>query len=306
MRTRTVKAVECLSFALLVCAWAQPAPAAEALVVRSSSLKAYDSALAGLRDSWTDPLEVVTLPAAGEDPKPLAARIRASAPRVILALGPQAAAFAAEELAELPRVLCMAGPWNARRDRRTATVANDPLPASQLAAYRLVLPGLKRLATVYHPGTTGAFVERARTAAAELGLELIALPVGSKKDVPAALQRAFERGEAVWLLRDTVVVSKVLLEQALLLQVEQQKPVLVYAEQFVKSGALAAFTSSYKDQGREAARLARQILDGADPASLPEREARSALWVNVKTATQLHLGLPDGLGSRPDVKLLSP
>jgi putative tryptophan/tyrosine transport system substrate-binding protein len=310
VRIRTDMVVVRLLLALLVCtwvgAWAPRAQAAEAMAVRSSAKKVYDSALAGFRDTWTASLEVVTLPGPEEDTQALVERIRAGRPKLILALGPQAAAFAAERLPGLPLVFCMAGSMTARRDKRTAAVANDPLPASQLAAYRRVLPGLKRLATVYHPGTTGAFVERARAAAAELGLELIALPVGSKKDVPAAIQKAFEQGDAVWLLRDAVVVSEVLLQQALLQQVELKKPVLVYAEQFVKIGALAAFTASYKDQGREAARLALELLAGAEPGSLPEREARAMLWVNAKTAGQLGIDLPADLVAQPDVKLLSP
>jgi len=307
VRTRTDRAVGRLSLALLACAWTGVAGAADAVAVRASAKKAYDTALAGFRDGWTTSLEVVTLPPpGGEAHEALAARIRAASPRVILALGPQAAAFAGEHLPEVPRVLCMAGAAADRVDRLSVVVSSDPSPALQLAAYRRVLPALARLTTVYHPGTTGAFVERATQAASALGIELVGLPVASKKDVPAAVQLAFARGDAVWLLRDAVVMSDVLLEQTLLHQVELRKPVLVYADTFVRAGALAAYTSSYREQGRQAAALAARILAGAAPDTLEAREARAVLWVNAKTAAQLGLVLPAELTGQPDVKLLDP
>lgn len=287
-----------------------PAPAADVVAVRSSSNKAYDAALAGFRDGSELSLETVSLPpggsltgaAAAEEVQAIVARIRGSSPGLVLLLGPQAVELLSPALGNLPWIGCMASSIEGRPDARGAMVAADPLPRSQLKAFKRVLPGLKKLGVVYHPRATGALIEDAQAAARALGLEILALPVEGRKQVPEALSLAFERTEAVWLVRDPVVLSQELFEQSLLLQAERRKPLFVYAEKLVLGGALAAYTSSYREQGREAARLAREILAGAEPAALGIREARAVLVVNEKTAERLSLSLPAALADAPDVK----
>jgi ABC-type uncharacterized transport system substrate-binding protein len=61
----------------------------------------------------------------------------------------------------------------------------------------------------------------------------------------------------------------------------------------VEDGALCGITESGREQGREAARLALDILAGADPAELPVRTAREGMvMLNLEAARGLGLDVP--------------
>jgi ABC-type uncharacterized transport system substrate-binding protein len=51
--------------------------------------------------------------------------------------------------------------------------------------------------------------------------------------------------------------------------VDQKVPIFAFSEGLVKSGALASFSPDYSEIGKESARLAEKILNGASPKSLP-------------------------------------
>jgi putative ABC transport system substrate-binding protein len=61
----------------------------------------------------------------------------------------------------------------------------------------------------------------------------------------------------------------------------------------LEQGALVIFTGSGFVIGQQAARLADQIFNGADPTELPVQEAEVFLDLNLKTVEALGLYIPD-------------
>jgi putative ABC transport system substrate-binding protein len=98
--------------------------------------------------------------------------------------------------------------------------------------------------------------------------------------------------DALWLLPDSTVVTKKSFGFIKSTTIENRIPLLCTSDVFVKAGALAAVSSDHKDVGRQAAELARKILELPVPGSLgivyPDH---FKLTVNTDTVEKLGLEL---------------
>jgi putative ABC transport system substrate-binding protein len=98
--------------------------------------------------------------------------------------------------------------------------------------------------------------------------------------------------DALWLLPDSTVVTKKSFGFIKSATNENRIPLLCTSDVFVKAGALAAVSSDHKDVGKQAAVLARRILELSTPSSLgivcPDH---FKLTVNTDTAKMLGLEL---------------
>jgi putative ABC transport system substrate-binding protein len=171
----------------------------------------------------------------------------------------------------------------------------------QFTAMRSVLPHLKRIGILYDPAKTGALVDDARRQARALGLDLIARPVQSEKDVPGALRAVLPQVEALWLVPDTTVLTDEALRYILSAPLDHNVPVIGFSSEFVRSGALVGLSVHYGDVGRQAGLLTKKILNGqnfSSIATVPPDRVRLAL--NLNTAAFLGLTIPPEVVSRAD------
>jgi putative ABC transport system substrate-binding protein len=110
--------------------------------------------------------------------------------------------------------------------------------------------------------------------------------------VSEALENLIDRIDALWLLPDSTVVTKEsfgLIKSATL---ENNIPLLCTSDIFVKAGALAAVFSDYGHTGRQAAQLAKEILNPSASGSLGiVNPDKITLAINSDTAEKLGLKL---------------
>src|SRR5262249_6340717 len=134
--------------------------------------------------------------------------------------------------------------------------------------------------------------KEAREAAQTLGLELLERPAASVEELRNALQ-AFRSGDAdaylaaadAMLDREARSVVEMLLANKL--------PSMFYVQDVVAGGGLASYSPDFKGGGRMSADYVR-ILEGANPADLPvEQSDRLILMINLKTAKQIGLTIPE-------------
>ncbi|MBF0240717.1 MAG: hypothetical protein HQM12_23715 [SAR324 cluster bacterium] len=74
---------------------------------------------------------------------------------------------------------------------------------------------------------------------------------------------------------------------------ERKLPLTFPQQNSVKAGALFTYGFSVYELGKQASRLAIQILNGASPGDLPVESAEFQLTINLKTARQLGLEIPE-------------
>ncbi|SDL53660.1 ABC transporter substrate-binding protein [Tessaracoccus oleiagri] len=161
----------------------------------------------------------------------------------------------------------------------------------QLNLIQEVLPDVQTVGIVYSSGEVNSEVqvEQAQAVADELGIEIRTATVTNSAEVQQAAQSLDV--DAFLIPTDNTVVSAA----ESVIQVAEQKGVPVFAsdESTMERGAAAGLSVNYTQQGKDAAALAIQLLEGADPASLPvETQKEFDLFVNEAAAEAQGITLP--------------
>ena len=200
---------------------------------------------------------------------------------------------------DIPVVFAMVINWRRLRLRDNPMVTGISLkvPAEdQLTQLKLVASKVKRLGVIYNPAYSGDLVARAKEAAANVGVEIIAVAVKEPSELEDAWKKIKAKIDAFWMLRDPKVytaknrdVFQKLLQEA----TELKFPFLGASQPFVKKGCLMAIDADYEALGFQAAALARNILEnGVSPKSLDvEDPVGTRLTINLKAAEKIGLKL---------------
>lgn len=180
--------------------------------------------------------------------------------------------------------------WDAPDANVTGVSDLNPMQA-QLELIQEVSPDVATVGIVYSSGEVNSEVQvsEAEEAASELGLEIVTATVTNSSEVQQAAQSLDV--DAFLIPTDNVVVSAA----ESIIQVAEQGSVPVFAsdESTMERGAAAGLSVNYTQQGRDAAALAVQLIDGAEVSSLPvETQENFDLFVNEAAAEAQGLTLP--------------
>lgn len=171
-------------------------------------------------------------------------------------------------------------------------VASTPSFAEQLLLVRAVAPNLKRVGVLGRRGELG-FLSDARGLPEADGLILIPLEVDGPEGVALAILQAADRVDGVLAGADPRLWNGNNLKAAVISSLRTQRPLFGLATSFTKAGALASVAAEdYGAIGAEAARLAREILDGRGQ-DLPR------IVTPTRCRTSINLVVADRLGIRP-------
>jgi putative ABC transport system substrate-binding protein len=89
--------------------------------------------------------------------------------------------------------------------------------------------------------------------------------------------------------------------QILDLAAKTRLPIMYTQRQFVVEGGLMSYSADLFEQARRAAIYVDRILKGSKPADLPvEQPTKFELMINLKTAKQLGLTIPQNVLARAD------
>jgi putative tryptophan/tyrosine transport system substrate-binding protein len=174
------------------------------------------------------------------------------------------------------------------------TFLGPELVAKRLQLLREVVPGLSRVAALWHPRayserTMAGVVNEIEVTARTLGLQLQLVPAASADDFAGAFA-AMSKGEAQGLL---VFPSPMLFAEYRRiagLAAESRLPAMGAAREFADLGGLMSYGVNLSDLSRRTAAHLGKILQGAKPADLPvEQPTAFELVINLKTARELGL-----------------
>jgi putative ABC transport system substrate-binding protein len=137
--------------------------------------------------------------------------------------------------------------------------------------------------------------ERARTTAADLGMELLPLQVRTQDDFAAAFAAALRgHADAIFVGEGALIGS----QQSRILEFinANHLPSMGAGSGCVQLGCLMSYAESDLEIWRRAADYVDRILKGADPGSLPMvPSAKLDLIINLKTAKALGITIPPSL-----------
>ena len=139
-----------------------------------------------------------------------------------------------------------------------------------------------------------------RTAANALGLQVLAMSVGSERDFAAVFARlAQERAVTLLVGADSLFFSS--LDHLVALAAHHALPTMYYLREFTAAGGLMSYGASIADAHRQTGIYAGGILKGARPADLPiVLPTKFELVINLTTAKALNIDVPLSLMVRAD------
>ena len=179
---------------------------------------------------------------------------------------------------------------------------SEDLVGKQLQILREAIPGLTKVAVLWDPqsGTHRHEVERAKRAAAALGMTLVPVAAGKPAAFAPAFKTMVKDGvDGVVVLRDGLFVnSRPRLSN---LATAHGIPSMFGHPAEAESGGLMAYGTNLDALFRRAAIYVDKILRGATPSELPvERPTKFDLIINLKTAKALGITVPRTILLRAD------
>jgi putative ABC transport system substrate-binding protein len=234
----------------------------------------------------------------------LAAELVRSKPDIIIAFSTTAALPAKQATSTIPIVaVAMADPV---ADDLVASLARPggnvtgttflgpELVAKRLQLLREVVPGLSRVAALWHPNayserTMAGVLNEIEVAARTLGLQLQLVPaVGPDDFVSAFAAMAREHADALLVMPSPMLFGEY--RRIASFAAENRLPATGVAREFVDFGGLMSYGANLPDLARQTATYVDKILKGAKPAELPvEQPIKFELVINLKTARDLGL-----------------
>jgi putative tryptophan/tyrosine transport system substrate-binding protein len=234
----------------------------------------------------------------------LAAELVSRKPDIIVAFSTTAARPAKQATGTIPIVaIAMANPVGdelvASLARPGGNVTGTTFLGPELAAKRLqllreVVPGLYRVAALWHPNayskrTMAGLSNDIEVAARTLGLQLQLVPAFGPDDLVGAFAAiARERADALIVMPSPMLFGEY--KRIASLAANGRLPAVGAAREFVDVGGLMSYGANLPDLARQTATYVDKILKGAKPAELPvEQPIKFELVINLKTTRELGL-----------------
>ncbi len=176
------------------------------------------------------------------------------------------------------------------------------LDGKRLELLKEAFPKVARVAFLWQPGGAGGNLRLTdmEAAAKALELKLLSLEVRSLDDFEGAFARAKGEG-AQALITTTGDLINTQQRQVLDFAAKNRLPAMYHYSEFVETGGLMSYGPDNKDIWRRAADFVDKILKGTKPGDLPVQQAtKFELVINLKTAKQIDLTIPQSLLARAD------
>ncbi|SRR5216683_1759146 len=174
------------------------------------------------------------------------------------------------------------------------TFLGPELVAKRLQLLREIVPGLSRVAALWHPRAYGertmaGVLKEIEVAARTLGMQLQLVPAAGPDEIAGAFSAMTgERAEAFIVLPSPMLFGEH--RRIVNLAADNRLPAMYQAREFVDAGGLVSYGTNLNDLFRRTAAYVDKILKGAKPADLPvEQPTNFELVVNLKTARALSL-----------------
>jgi putative ABC transport system substrate-binding protein len=174
------------------------------------------------------------------------------------------------------------------------TFLGPELVAKRLQLLRDVVPGLARVAALWHPHAYGertmaGVVRDIEDAARTLGMQLQLVPADGPDDFASAFSTmAKGRADAFMVLPSPMLFGEH--RRIVELAASNRLPGMYQAREFVDAGGLMSYGANLDDLFRRTATYVDKILKGAKPADLPvERPTKFELVINLKAAKAVGL-----------------
>jgi len=181
-----------------------------------------------------------------------------------------------------------------------STVAENSLAGKRLELLKEAVPKAARIAVLAAgPLSSSDQLKEAQKAAEALRVRLVPVEVRDTDYDHAFSTVVAEHADAIFVVMGPTLLRdrKQIVERAM----KHRLPIISSNPELVEAGGLMSYGNSALDSARRAAVYVDKILKGASPSNMPvEQPTRFDLVINLKTAKELGLTLPNSLVKRAD------
>jgi len=185
------------------------------------------------------------------------------------------------------------------------TFLGPELVPKRVELLKEALPGISRVAVLWHPGgygerTTKDMLRDAEAAATAVGVQLRFVDARGADDFDRAFSTiAAEHADALMVFPSPMFFNE--RRRIVELATRYRLPSISMAKEFVEIGGLISYGASIYDLIRRSAIFVDKILKGAKPGDLPvEQPTKFELAINLKAAKALGFAIPQSLIYRAD------
>ena len=167
---------------------------------------------------------------------------------------------------------------------------------STVALILEIVPGVKKLGTVYNSGETNSLVlnEQLNEVCSGLGIEVVEATVSTSADVLVATQSLVGQVDAIWVGTDNTVVSG--LEALIGVCEDNQIPFFPSDDPSIERGGIACLGFDYYDVGYQTGEMAVRILEGESATDIPVELGKVFSYsVNTAAAERYGVTIPQAI-----------
>jgi putative tryptophan/tyrosine transport system substrate-binding protein len=195
---------------------------------------------------------------------------------------------------------------NMRSPEGNATgVRLAPSEGRRLQSLTEIDPDIRRAFVPFNPDdpSAAASLAQIQAAAPKIGVTLVPRPF--TKDMDVIADKVVPEGvDAIFLPREGLVLSRI--RDFITVSLARRLPLSTPHYEQVEMGALTGYGFMSSEIGKQAARLARQILEGKPIRELPVETARDYTFLNMETADKMGLPIPDAFLRRVNYFVYAP
>jgi ABC-type uncharacterized transport system substrate-binding protein len=182
------------------------------------------------------------------------------------------------------------------------TSVTGEIGGKHLELLKEIVPRLNRVAILRSEGrATDLFIKEAEVPARALKIQLISFVFGGPDDFEGAFRAMTKEGANGLLVRLGPRGSSGYDKRVAELAAKSRLPSISNPRRWAEAGGLMSYGADFNISDRRAATYVDKILKGAKPADLPvEAPTKFELWINLKTAKQLGLIIPQSVLYRAD------
>ena len=166
-----------------------------------------------------------------------------------------------------------------------------------------ILPSARTIGTLFSPGESNSVknMQELQKCAADVGLTLITVPVNSSQEVSdACLSLTSHQPDVICQIVDNLTSTSA--STIMKIAKKNKIPVFGFVSDQSEKGAVLVVSRDYNQAGRDAVRLAKRILDGESPASIPfEYVSKTNILINRTAAADHGITIPKELILNKDV-----
>lgn len=238
----------------------------DVLVLQSKHNPAYDEVLKGFGAGQDISRRVVVL--SDFDEVDVVRIVREEHPRLILAIGDNAVS-AARPVRTIPVVALMSLSLHRLKPLvpNLTGIGMFVDPERYLHLFRDMK--VRRVGVVYNPARSAWYLHQALSVAQQAGISLVLREVSNSRDTLAQLASLEGKVDALWMLPDSMAVTRETTEAYFYFSLQQSVPVISFASSYLGLGATAVLDLDRRALGRQAREMVADLLEGDRLTNIP-------------------------------------